>query len=199
VPYAWITQTQPDGQILMPWGTAYRNGVLVRLTVHDDGTATGPVIGDSAFMRLRAQDFPVGHASRLGELADSAPVTTTTVPPDEVGVDDDGAFAVGLHIPDVQRHIGYDDPEHYEVLLYHVPTGSAATAQVTPEARVACRWQVRQHGSRRLWDEAEAAHARWVELGRPARTRFGLDIAPGAENAYLDQRANVVETPVRWI
>ncbi|MGH3929360.1 MAG: hypothetical protein ACRDTF_05220 [Pseudonocardiaceae bacterium] len=155
-----------------------------------DGTASGPIIGDAAFMRLRDQDTPFGHAARLAELVGesrTATETSTTVAPGEVAVSPDGTFGVGLHLPDVQRSVAYDDERTYEVLLYHVPTESAATVQVTPAA---AEYPVRQHGPRRLWDEAEVAHAWWVAHGRPARTRFGLTVTPEHQRIWLDEPSN---------
>jgi protein-L-isoaspartate O-methyltransferase len=55
VPHAWIEQTVPGGLIVAPWGPTYGGEGVVRLTVHGDGTASGPFVGSSAFMRLRAQ------------------------------------------------------------------------------------------------------------------------------------------------
>ncbi len=136
LPYAWIEQTRPGGLILTPWGTAYHNGALVRLCVHDDGTATGRIIGNAAFMRLREQRTPFGHAARLGELVDTSTTvveSTTSVPPGEVAIGD-GAFSVGLRLPDVQCGVFPEDDGRYEVLLYHVATESAAIVQVIPHA-----------------------------------------------------------------
>ncbi|GAA4542122.1 methyltransferase domain-containing protein [Amycolatopsis samaneae] len=199
LPYAWIEQTRPGGQILTPWGTAYDNGVLVRLTVHGDGTASGPVVGEAAFMRLRSHDIPLGHAARLGDIIDtstSAATTTTTVPPDEVAMGD-GAFSVGLHLPDVRSGVFYDDgPEHYEVLLYHVPSDSVASVKITPETTATGRYSVRQHGPRRLWDEAETAHTWWTDHGRPAQTRYGLTISRTQQQVWLDQPSTMVTSAV---
>ena len=111
LPYAWIEQTRPGGLILTPWGMAYRNGALVRLSVHNDGVATGQVIGSAAFMRLREQRTPFGHAARLGELVDgsrTAIESMTNIPPIEVATGD-GAFSVGLHLPDVQCGVFSED------------------------------------------------------------------------------------------
>jgi protein-L-isoaspartate(D-aspartate) O-methyltransferase len=128
LPYAWVEQTRPGGLILTPWGTAYHNGALLRLAVHEDGTATGEVIGNAAFMRLRKQRTPFGHAARLSELVDTSTTaleSTTHVPPHEVATGE-GAFSVGLHMPDVQCSVFSDADGRYEVLLYHVATESAA-------------------------------------------------------------------------
>jgi protein-L-isoaspartate(D-aspartate) O-methyltransferase len=200
LPYAWVTQTRPGGMILTPWGTAYHNGALMRLCVHDDGTATGRVIGNAAFMRLREQRTPFGHAARLGELVDTsmtAVESTTDVPPSEVATGD-GAFSVGLHLPEVQCGVFPEADGRYEVLLYHVATESAATVQVTPQATAErhCiaegHWPVRQHGPRKLWSEAESAHRWWVDRGKPTRTRYGLTITPTGQQLWLDQPSNMV-------
>lgn len=134
LPYAWIEQTRPGGLILTPWGTAYHNGALVRLCVRGDGTATGKVIGSAAFMRLRGQRTPFGHAARLGDLVDASTTaveSTASVPPSEV-VTGNGAFSIGLHLSDVQCGVFVEADGRYEVLLYHVASESAATVQVTP-------------------------------------------------------------------
>ncbi|MFI1105863.1 rRNA adenine N-6-methyltransferase family protein [Streptomyces melanogenes] len=56
VPYTLISQTRSEGRIVLPWGTGLYNGVLVALDVHPDASASGPVLGDCAFMwnRVRA-------------------------------------------------------------------------------------------------------------------------------------------------
>jgi protein-L-isoaspartate(D-aspartate) O-methyltransferase len=190
LPYAWVEQTRPSGLILTPWGTAYHNGALVRLSVHDNGTATGRVIGNAAFIRLREQRTPFGHAARLGDLVDTSTTaieSTTTVPPSEV-VTGDGAFSVGLHLPDVQCGVFPEADGRYEVLLYHVATESAATVQVSAGGH----YPVRQHGPRKLWNEAENAHHWWVERGKLTRTRYGLTITPTGQRLWLDEPSNTI-------
>jgi methyltransferase of ATP-grasp peptide maturase system len=202
LPYVWVEQTRPGGLILTPWGTAYHNGALVRLSVHDDGTATGRVIGNAAFMRLREQRTPFGHATRLGDLVDTSTTaveSTTNVPPNEVATGD-GAFSVGLQLPDVQCGVFFEDDGRYEVLLYHVATESAATVQVTPHSSpqdsAEGNYPVRQHGPRRLWNEAENAHSWWVAQGRPTRTRYGLTITPTGQQLWLDTPSRPISR--RW-
>ncbi len=58
VPYPWIAQTRAGGLIVTPWGTEYYNGHLLALTVGADGTATGRIVGKTAFMTLRDQRIP---------------------------------------------------------------------------------------------------------------------------------------------
>lgn len=141
-------------------------------------------------MHLRAQRPPFGHAARIADLTErttDARQTGTTVPPGELTTDPDGSFSAGLHLADVHCSVAYDDEQSFEVLLYHVPTESWATAQVTPVYTATGRYPVRQHGLRRLWAEAEAAHARWIAHGRPARTRYGLTVTPGHHQWWLDE------------
>lgn len=192
LPYAWVQQTRPGGLILTPWGTAYCNGALLRLRVHDDHTATGRVIGNAAFMRLRAQRTPFGHAARLGDLVDASAVEAVTDVFPEQAATGDGGFSVGLHLVDVQCGVYYDDAERYEVLLYHVASDSAATVVVTAQAAAQGRYPVRQHGPRRLWDEAERAYRWWVDHGRPARTRYGLTVTAEQQRIWLDEPTHTI-------
>jgi hypothetical protein len=80
----------------------------------------------------------------------------------------------------------------YEVLLYHVTTESAATVQVTPHAIVEGHYPVRQHGPRKLWEEAHKAYRWWVAHGTPGRTRYGLTITPTEQHLWLDEPTNLV-------
>jgi hypothetical protein len=42
------------------------------------------------------------------------------------------------------------------------------------------------------WDEVEAAYRWWVDVGRPGVERFGLDVGPEGEYAWLDSPVNPV-------
>ncbi len=200
IPYTWISQTRIGGLILTPWGTSYRNGGLLQLNAQSDGTASGHVIGDSAFMRLRQHTTPFGHASRLADLAATDPSATqhsTRIPPAEIGEHPDATTAIGLHLPGIQRSIGIDDPDHREVLLYDVGTNSAAIAYITPEAEHAGSYSVRQYGPRKLWDDAETAWHWWIDAGRPHRTRFGATVTPDRQWSWVDQPDNIIH-PMDW-
>jgi protein-L-isoaspartate(D-aspartate) O-methyltransferase len=198
LPYAWVRQTRPGGMILTPWGTSFRNGELVSLTVRPDGTAVGAIVDAVAFMRLRGQRLPRG-AARLGELVEhstTAVTSITTLNPTKVTTDEDAEFTIGLFLTDAQYSIARDDqPETYELLIYDVTTESAATVQVNPEYTDNGRFPARQHGPRRLWDELETAHAWWIEHDRPSRARYGLTITPDTQTVWLDQPSNTVATP----
>jgi hypothetical protein len=123
---------------------------------------------------------PFGHANRLSALIDTAavPVETTTVPPQAVQ-SGPGAFAISIHLDDVQHSTARDvDGEGTDELLrYHVPSGSVATVLIPAEATAAGEYPVRQLGPRRLWTEAESAHAWWRYHHAPGHTQFGLTIS----------------------
>ncbi len=147
-------------------------------------------------MRLRSQRTPLG-ATRLAELVEhsiSAIESLTAVSPAEVTLDPDGEFTLGLFLTDVQSSVAHDDdqPGTYELLLYDVSTDSAATVQVTPDHTDDGGFPVRQHGPRRLWDEAETAYTWWTEHGRPTRTRYGLTLTPDTQTVWLDDPDNTI-------
>lgn len=202
LPYEWVRQTVPGGMILTPWGTSFRNGELVSLTVRPDASAVGSIVDAVAFMRLRSQRTPLG-AAQLGELVEhstSAVDSVTLLNPDEIISNADSEFTVGLFLTDVQYSIARDDaqPHAYELLLYDVATESAATVQVTPEHVDNSSFPVRQHGPRQLWHEAETAHNWWTEHSRPTRTRYGLTVTPDAQTVWLDGPDNTVYSAAEW-
>jgi protein-L-isoaspartate(D-aspartate) O-methyltransferase len=196
IPYAWVEQTRPGGRIVTPWGTSFRNGELVSLTVQPDGTAQGSIVDTVAFMRLRDQRAPLG-ASRLSTLVDTSPAAVekvTSVPPGDLVLNDDGEFAAGLFLSGVQSSVWWDNTQSdsFEVLLFEVASESAATVRVTPEHTARGEYPVRQYGARRLWDDAEIAHAWWIAHGQPDRTRFGLTVTADRQTVWLDHPARVI-------
>lgn len=197
IPYAWVAQAAEHAVILAPWGTAFHNGVQIRLNADGRGRATGPVVEAASFMQLRAQRNPFGHASRLSDMIDTAavPTETTTLAPREIRCGA-GAFAIGIHLADVQQSMAYDIDEEGtdELLLYHVPSHSAAAVHIPADAAATGEYPLRQIGPRRLWDEAETAYDWWVTHDKPLHTRFGLTVTRSAQEIWCDEPGNVVRT-----
>lgn len=194
VPYAWVAQCQPGGRVLTPWGTAFHHGVTADLVVGPHGTAHGRFTGHTDRMWARADRTP-RHLLETYVRPDDDEHTTTCsrLHPGEVVGDSDGAFAVGLQMPDVHRIVrlggGPEDPR-FTVYLLDSSTWSWASWHIDPGHRDQ-GYEVRQHGPRRLFDELEAAHLLWVEAGRPVHTRFGLTVSAEHQLVWLDDEATI--------
>jgi hypothetical protein len=191
LPYPWVTQIRPGGIILTPWGPDYHNGVLARLTVAEDGTASGRLSGNLAFMRLRAQQDTLCPLDQ-GETGEAVETTTSLWVYEVVG-EFSGALTVGLLVPHCHK-IVEDDPDdayHHLVRVHDPITGSWATVDVH---RGSTAHPVRQHGPRRLWDEIERAHAWWVTHHRPTYTRLGITVTDTQQWTWLDHPDQHVAT-----
>lgn len=192
VPYAWVEQTRPGGLIVTPWGTPYYNGAMLRLTVTRDGEASGPMVGTSAFMWLRDQRTPVDYLDRVRPGTGPVPAASgTDLHPYEPISEPGAAFMIGVLVAGCQNVVVHDDdgdPDHYALWL--MDPASRSWAQFTHEPGADRPFPVRQRGSRRLWDEVEAAFARWETSGRPDITRFGLTVTPDRQYVWLDSPDN---------
>ncbi|MFR9723334.1 methyltransferase domain-containing protein [Streptomyces sp. MS19] len=187
VPGAWIGQTWPSGVVLLPWGTPYsRRDALLRLTVDEDGRATGRFLQQVEFMKLRADRHPLPAYPDGLPMADRE---TDAWPP----ADDwhPFVFAAGLLLADaahaVERH-----PDGLTQWLYDL-RGTGWTAAVRRDSAGPGVW-VRQAGGRALWDELTAAYDWWTRHGRPGVERFGVSVdARGGVAVWLDEPEQVVE------
>lgn len=182
IPYAWIEQARPGTVIVVPWATGLHNGMLLRLVVGDDGTATGQPVGDAAFMWDRGQDPNADEFTITGpDVATST--TTTDVRP--IWEDYNVAWALGLQMAGVRMKTGFGEGSEAEeaTLWLSAPDGSAASVDYMPNLT---RYAVDQSGERWLWDEAEAALAWWQSAGRPDRMRFGMTVSPHGQRVWLD-------------
>lgn len=184
VPYAWVEAVRPGGVIVTPWGLSLRNGLLVRLTVGDDGTASGPVVDDATFM-FAASQAPARDV--MGFVADDHDTRSDATGLDpRLLRDPDAGFAIGLHLPGVVKVFGYGTGEsagEVTAWLADPATGSWAAVDYTPKAT---EFEVTAHGPRNLWGEVVQAYRWWWDLGRPERTRFGLTITPAGQQVWLD-------------
>jgi protein-L-isoaspartate(D-aspartate) O-methyltransferase len=162
IPYEWIEQTAPGGVIVLPYQPTAR---LLRLTVHDDGTAIGGFHDVCSFMLLRAQRRPVSR------IADTTP-----------------------RVRDLERdpeQLLNPDPG-LQVLLNDLVGATPFRADTqgllfSGESRATVEdGQVTQIGPRDLWDEAEAVHRVWEQRGRPGLDRMGLTVTPERQYVWLD-------------
>jgi methyltransferase of ATP-grasp peptide maturase system len=182
IPQPWISQTRPGGAILTSLHRDLGGFAMVRLVVDGDG-AGGRFLSDGGgFMPVRSRsplnDRRLLAAARRGGREPSRP---TTLGPDVLNHPDFGMLAA-LKVEGA-CWIGSGTVSDYELWLL-AGDGSWACLDAAASA-------VRQHGSRRLWDELESAHDLWRRLGEPRRDRFGLSVARGGRHVFwLDSPDN---------
>ncbi|WP_431780817.1 methyltransferase domain-containing protein [Streptomyces chumphonensis] len=190
IPRSWVDQCRPNGIIVAPWGTHYSHSdAVARLVVSQDGrSASGRFTGAVEFMKLRAQRQPaVVHSEYvIGSVADGDETSTTITEEEFVGERFSAhRFALALRVRDCCQVVAPKEDGARPVWLYSLSDRSWACV-LFHDGRTARVWQ---HGPRRLWDDAEAAHRWWVEHGEPDHTRFGLTVAPEGQWAWLDRPA----------
>jgi protein-L-isoaspartate O-methyltransferase len=183
----WIGQSLPGATIVVPWGTNYTpHDRLLTLTVADGGTASGAFGVGLSFMKMRAQrlDFP-GHAAYTPEgwqrTARERDSELRLAEAKEV-IEDDGAFAVGLRVPDVVLNTAHGDGGSVSIWLYSTRDDSVARAAFSDEYAP----DILEAGPRSLWGEVEAARAWWAERAKPEPERFGLTVGGKEQRAWLD-------------
>ncbi|MFE3505014.1 methyltransferase domain-containing protein [Kitasatospora sp. NPDC059160] len=191
IPPAWLAQTKPGGVIVSPVSPLFGGGAVVRLTVGDDGTASGPFTRSAAFMMLRQQRYQAASVDDYlpGDWPGGSGQSWTEFDPEIIGGDWLAQFATALALPDVyyRRHEFGDGG--WTWWLFDTAVTSWATVDSVPGES---RFEVRQSGPRRLWDEVEAAYNQWTATGRPGYERYGLTVTPAGQTAWLDKPDNVI-------
>jgi methyltransferase of ATP-grasp peptide maturase system len=186
VPYPWVAQTRPGGRILTPWASHYHNGALVCLTVQADGTATGRIVGNVAFMELREQRFRVRIDDEECDET-TARHSHTSVSPYSVAGDYDASLAIGMKVPHCAPiYVSAEHyPDHCARLWFADPvTESWANLLHQPDTST---YPVHQSGPRNLWDEIETAYHWWLDAGRPGPEQWHITITPTAQQITLTE------------
>ncbi|MER5866188.1 methyltransferase domain-containing protein [Kitasatospora sp. NPDC002040] len=181
IPQAWIQQTRPGGLILAPFGTHYSNAdALVRLTVHGDGTASGPFLQPVEFMKMRSQRLIWPKNPPDGGTVTET--TTTAVLPGH-GKFDPFPLAAGLRLRDIVHAVQPHEDGTRTLWLYSLttPAWAAATFRDGQDAH-----QIHQYGGRRLWDDFEHTLTWWRGAGEPGVDRLGLTVTPDGWHTWLD-------------
>ncbi|MBV9142247.1 MAG: methyltransferase domain-containing protein [Pseudonocardiales bacterium] len=191
VPYAWVAQTRPGGRVVTPWGTAYLNGALLSLTVGEDGTATGRLVGNVAFMWLRAQRIPLAWIRDCVYDEDKAQVSHTGLHPGCVTGDYHAALAIGVLVPGCEYRLcrAQDSSGEYTVWFLDSHTQSWASIDYMPGTDT---YEVNQLGPRRLWDEVEAAYTWWKQAGSPTADQWRFTVTPQGQQVSAAEDDDVV-------
>ncbi|WP_344926723.1 ATP-grasp peptide maturase system methyltransferase, partial [Streptosporangium carneum] len=163
IPFPWLWQVRDGGTITVPLSGWMYGSAFARLTLDDDGTASGRFLEDDVyFMTARPHGPPPMAAPYLG-IGDGR---SSRVDP-RVLDDPAGLFVGQLAAPSAMKVGGGD-----EVVLLDVATGSQATTKPDPEGG----WTVHQHGPLRLWDAVEDAVLTWQAAGSPHQSAYGLTV-----------------------
>ncbi|MFI0450618.1 methyltransferase domain-containing protein [Actinomadura sp. 6N118] len=174
VPRPWVEQTHPGGLILAdirPRGMTWA-GALARLTVADDGTASGPLISCTwGFMSTRPD------VARPG-TPDMVPIDATTVHTRTSEIGSDALRTPGLSLLIWQRLPGinaFPGPDSTQITT---PDGSWAKATKTAPAKI-------EHGGPAdIWTQVEQAHKWWTDHGHPDVESFGLTVSPNEQRLW---------------
>ncbi|WP_244204450.1 hypothetical protein [Streptomyces africanus] len=164
-----VQQTRTGGLILATICGWLGSSELARLTVHKDGTASGPLLGGAvSFMLARPHqappvgllpDFNEGKERETGTGADVLNNWTSR-------------FVAQLAVPGAQRLTIQRDGRSEDVLV-DVETGSW-----TAVYQDGGRWVVRQDGPEALWDHVEEQFGRWCAAGAPTLEGFTVTVTP---------------------
>ncbi|MCX4515965.1 methyltransferase domain-containing protein [Streptomyces sp. NBC_01619] len=176
VPAAWIEQTRPGGMILATIGGWLGASELARLTVHDDGTASGPLLsGQVSFMLARPHTPPP-----LGLLPDLSVGKEREAIIGADALDDwTSRFVVHFAVPDVQR-LTLNEAGRTEHILIDAASGSWAALYQDDRGR----WIARQDGPDPVWDAAEEQLGRWHAAGTPAVEEFTATVTPEGQTLH---------------
>lgn len=180
LPYAWVKQTRPGGVIVAPVRGALSSGPLVRFEVQEDGTAVGRAqpmgVG---FMELRSQRTP--GAGGVDWDDERGETRLTDINPVHVLNDPHSRWALAVGLPSCRYDLD-DGDGNARAWLKDPVSQSWATVQFDGTTGT-----VRQHGPRRLWDEAEATIRWWLLNEKPTRSHWVWTITPDRQSVTPPQ------------
>ncbi|MGW0705695.1 ATP-grasp peptide maturase system methyltransferase [Streptomyces sp. NPDC002643] len=194
IPYAWVRQTRPGGIILAtvgPSAWSYGTG-LAKLTVRDDGTAEGRIIGRTSFMPARAEAAVPLSGDLAARAAYADTERRTSLSPDALKAWMP-AFLAQLAAPGAQfvRAVGGG-----RETAYLFDTGREAFAALTADGD---EWNVRQGGPVALWDAVEGAVTAWRAAGEPDITSVRIEVTPKAHAYWIGGQRISTTARSYWI
>jgi methyltransferase of ATP-grasp peptide maturase system len=194
IPYAWVRQTKPGGIILATMGpSAWSYGTgLAKLTVKDDGTAEGRIIGRTSFMPARAE-AAVPFSGDLSARAAYADIERKTSLSTDVLNDWVPAFLAQLAAPGAQLVRAVSDSRE---TVYLFDTGREAFAALTADGD---EWTVRQGGPVAIWDAIERTLTAWQDAGEPDISTVRLEVSPEAHAYWIGGQQITTDARSYWI
>jgi protein-L-isoaspartate O-methyltransferase len=178
IPYPWVAQTRPGGLILTE-ALAGGHGMLVRLTVAADGTASGHFLDyPGLFMTLRRAPDQIGRPTELPpEQLHGTRHARTTLDPAALA---DPAFAFFS-----QLYLGSGRSSHHVINKTTRATvvahdGSwAETTSGMPRG-----FFVKFDGTHNPWQTIETAYHTWTQLGQPQPSALGLTVTSDEQHVW---------------
>jgi methyltransferase of ATP-grasp peptide maturase system len=193
IPYTWVRQTRPGGIILATVGSWPYGTGLAKVTVSEDGTAEGRIIGRSSFMQARSQALVplAGDLSARTAYADSE--REANVPP-LLLEEWMPAFLTQLTAPGAQliRATSGDGAQSLYVFDAHRESFAAF-------AETRSGWTVRQGGPIALWDDIEQTLTAWQDTGSPDISTVRLHITDRAHTYWIGGQQITTKTRSHWI
>ncbi|MGH3871658.1 MAG: methyltransferase domain-containing protein [Pseudonocardiaceae bacterium] len=185
IPYQWVAQTRPGGLILAE-ALAGGRGMLVRLTVADDGTASGYFLDyPGLFMMLRRASDRIHQPAELPpEQLHGARHAPTRLDP---AVLSDPAFAFFC-----QLFLGSGRSSHrvvHNAAKATVVAHDGSWAETTG-AGASHGFLVRFDGTHNPWETIETAHQTWTQLGRPQPGALRLSVTAHEQQVWCRHSAD---------
>ncbi|MEU7045585.1 methyltransferase domain-containing protein [Streptomyces varsoviensis] len=178
VPHELVRQVEPGGILVAPMTRDFWSGAVLRLRVHEDGTASGRFRGGASYMPMKShRAVPSGH-----------PVDQSTARPADSDLDPRALLNLGFAL--------YAGAALPGVSMVHAETGGTDRVWLLDRAgsgAIADAGEpVWQYGPRSLWTEVESAHSTYRALGEPPPTAFGLTVGPTGQHTWLHTPDQVI-------
>ncbi|MFE3206166.1 methyltransferase domain-containing protein [Embleya sp. NPDC059237] len=184
VPWTWIEQLRPGGDLVFPWG---RLGHFAVTVAADGRSATGWLQGLAQFMPARdTAPVPEFDEIRAGRPAEDERLLARDVAP--LHTDRDLLWALRVALPDVVYTT--DTDEDGVNAWIHDGARSWAVLTTLPDGPI----RAGQGGPRRLVDEIETAWDAWERDGRIRRWDHGVTITAEEQFVWAGDAA----TGRRW-
>ncbi|WP_328912987.1 MULTISPECIES: ATP-grasp peptide maturase system methyltransferase [unclassified Streptomyces] len=169
IPRSWLWQVRDGGTITTTLNGWMGASGLIRLTLDEEGVATGRFERDEvSYMLARPHERP----PRPAFYRAAGHTRTSSVDP-RLLQNWTGLFVAQLAAPSAEFFTAGDDGT---VALVDVATGSQAWTEGS---------EVHQHGPLRLWDQVENALTVWQAAGAPDHTAFGMTVTDEAQTVWL--------------
>jgi hypothetical protein len=140
------------------------------------------------FMEIRAHRTPVINWDGLRWDDPDADLSHTEVMPWTTLGNEAPRWTIAVAVPSCRYELWPRtpgrNPRHGVAWLGDPLSGSWGS--VVPGA-TKDRYEVRQRGPRRLWDEVEAAYRWWLDQGRPTLDQWQFTVSPDRQTANLQR------------